>query len=210
MVKRGGDTPGAGPNAATATSRRVTKWSTFIILPKKVGRKIGTKPKPTKLRSSLTPGTVVIILSGRFRGKRAIFLKQLASGLLLVTGPYSVNGVPLRRVNQRYVIATKTKVDLAGSLDDAAISKFNDEYFAKPKGLRKKDKSKTKEEGEESIFMSQGKETQKPALAEHRKQDQVATDEKLQKAVSKDPLLAQYLKTRFTLRNLQYPHRMVF
>ena len=27
-------------------------------------------------------------------------------------GPYSVNGVPLRRVNQRYVIATSTKVPL--------------------------------------------------------------------------------------------------
>ncbi|RYY68783.1 hypothetical protein EON63_24420 [archaeon] len=30
------------------------------------------------------------------------------------TGPYSVNGVPLRRVNQRYVIATSTKVSLTG------------------------------------------------------------------------------------------------
>lgn len=45
----------------------------------------------------------------------------------LMTGPFKINGVPLRRVNQSYVIATSTKVDISG----VNVEKFDDKYFAK-------------------------------------------------------------------------------
>merc|ERR1712087_921487 len=110
-----------------------------------------------KLRKSITPGTVVILLAGRFRGRRVVVLKQLASGLLLVTGPYQVNGIPLRRVNQAYVIATSTSVDV----ESVDASKFSDEYFGN------KTKSKTKKKGDE--FMAGDEE--KNELSEERKAD---------------------------------------
>jgi large subunit ribosomal protein L6e len=103
--------------------------------------------RPTKYRSSLVPGTVLILLAGRFRGKRVILLKQLSEGALLITGPFKINGVPIRRVNARYVIATSTKVDLKG-VDAKALEKVSgDSYFAR-------EKSSKSEKGD--AFMKQG------------------------------------------------------
>jgi large subunit ribosomal protein L6e len=158
-------------------------------------------PGTAKLRSSITPGTVLVVLSGRFRGKRVVFLKQLASGLLLVTGPFKINGVPLRRVNQAYVIATSVKVDLS-SVNVPA--KLNDAYFAKAKAGKK-----TKSEAE-FFDKAEGSAAPKKVIAAERVADQKDIDKALVGAIKKTALLKEYLQAPFTLTKGQYPHALKF
>merc|ERR1711918_93092 len=124
-----------------AQGKNTTKAPRFYAVDRVVKKAKTFKPNPTKLRPSITPGTVLIVLSGKFRGKRVVFLKQLDSGLLLITGPYKLNGVPLRRVAQSYVIATQTVVDISSVNVPAEV---NDDLFKKPKTQKKK--------GEELFF----------------------------------------------------------
>ncbi|XP_020285714.1 60S ribosomal protein L6 isoform X2 [Pseudomyrmex gracilis] len=152
------------------------------------------------LRPNLTPGTICILLAGPHKGKRVVFLKQLKSGLLLITGPFIINACPLRRVSQNYVIATSTKLDLSGVV---IPKRLNDEYFK-----RKRDKRAKKEEGD--IF-SKKKEEYKPS--EQRKSDQKLIDKMIIKVMKNRPdkkMLFTYLSAMFGLRSSQYPHRMKF
>jgi len=171
-------------------------------LRKKLTRK--SAPKNAPLKKSITaPGQVLILLAGKFRGKRVVFLKQLASGLLLVTGPYALNGVPVRRVNQAYVIATSTKVDLSSLKVD---EKYTDDFFKKASASRSK--------GSEAEFFKDG---EKPELTQEQKDkkaslsaDQKSLDKSIISSISKTPNLAKYLATPFSLSKGQAPHLLKF
>ncbi|EEB08509.1 60S ribosomal protein L6 [Schizosaccharomyces japonicus yFS275] len=152
--------------------------------------------RPTKLRPSLTPGTVCIVLAGRFRGKRVVVLGQLED-TLVITGPYKINGVPLRRVNHRYVIATSApKIDVSG----VPVEKFTKAYFAKQKakGPVKKD---------EAFFAESAP---KKALPAERIADQKAVDAKLLASIKSIPNMKEYLAASFALSSGDRPHLMKF
>jgi large subunit ribosomal protein L6e len=131
-----------------------------------------------------------------------VLLKTLPQGTLLVTGPFKVNGVPLRRVNARYVIATKTTVSLDG-IDSATLDKVGGEgYFARDKKADKK--------GNQEAFFAQGEKPAKKEVSSVRAEDQKAVDKALLSTIKKDPLLQGYLSSTFSLRKGDRPHEMVF
>ena len=152
-------------------------------------------PKASHISAPLTPGQVVIILSGRFRGRRVVYLKKLESNLLLVTGPYNYNGVPLKRVNAAYVLPTNTKLNI-----NAEIAKnINDKFFDRV------DIERTKEE---DFF--EDKEKKKGRISEDKKKLQTEVDAEVKKAVDGVPMMKEYLRNRFALKNGDKPHLMKF
>jgi len=178
-------------------SQKASKWYPAEDVSEK--KKVRKVARPWVARKTLQPGTVLILLAGRFRGKRVVLLKNLEQGVLLVTGPFKINGVPLRRVNARYVIATSQKVDLKG-VDDKKLGDISQpKYFTG---------EKSKEKAGEEAFFKQGEKPQKKQLSGNRAADQKAVDKALLANIKKVDMLASYLASSFSLRKGDKPHEM--
>ena len=105
-----------------------------------------------------------------------------------------MNGVPLRRVNQTYVIATSTKVDTSA----VNVDHINDEYFARVVPEKK--------EGEDEFFAAEAGAA--VTVSAQRKEDQKTVDSAIVSTL--DDMMTAYLKAKFTLKKGMYPHLMKF
>ncbi|EAN82008.1 putative 60S ribosomal protein L6 [Trypanosoma cruzi] len=181
---------------------------------RKVAKKVSRKsPEYTTLRKSCKPGTIAIILAGRFRGRRVVILKQLPrNGPLVISGPMKYNGVPIRRIDSRYIIATSTKVNIK----NVDVSGITPDIFKRPK-----QEKRVKSEGEfmgdkaKKAAEQKAKKTAKAApkgiVSDARAQLQKTVDAALIEAIRKDPLgkeKAGYLHSVFTIKPGDAPHRM--
>lgn len=106
-----------------------------------------------------------------------------------------MNGVPLRRVNQRYVIATSTKVDVS-SID---VKSIDDTFFAAPQKPRAK-------AGQEFF----AKDKPKRERTEQQKDAQKRIDSAILPLIEKQDLLKSYLKAKFKLSHGTKPHLLKF
>ncbi|KAI3379955.1 hypothetical protein SNEBB_002669 [Seison nebaliae] len=152
--------------------------------------------KIVRLRKSLTPGTVLILLAGPYKGKRVVLLKQMEStGLLLTTGPFVVNGCPLRRISQKYVIASSLKIDVSKlKLSEEMTDSFFDR--SKKENLQRKG----------DVF--DVKEQKKYEVSDKRKELQKDIDSQILKLIGSDE--RAYLATKFSIKNKMMPHKMKF
>ncbi|EFR01526.1 60S ribosomal protein L6-B [Nannizzia gypsea CBS 118893] len=192
-----GQTKKFGKGERTVPAQKAQKW--YPVEDEPQPKKVRKSIIPAKPRASLQPGTILILLAGRFRGKRVVLLKHLPQGVLLVTGPYKLNGVPLRRVNARYVIATSASVKLTG-LDEQTLEKVSQPgYFTAGKSTEKK--------GEEAFF-KQGEKPEKKKITSERASDQKAVDSALLATIKKEEFLDSYLASSFSLRKGDRPHEM--
>ena len=197
MVKEIGGAHNGGKRVVKLRKNKANFPTKALVTDRKTKGSVKLHKRNT--RKSLIPGRVVILVAGKHKGKRVVVLKVLKSGLLLITGPFSLNSCPLRRISQRYVIATETRINMAKvEIPDH----INDAYFKRDKKQRNR--------GEGEIFAAK---KEKYVPSEQKIADQAAVDKSLKTAISqhKDKkLLFTYLRSYFALSSSEYPHRLKF
>lgn len=129
-------------------------------------------------------------------------MKTLPSGNLLITGPYAINGVPLRRVNPAYVLSTSQKISLEG-----VTANVDDAFFKKSTRFTKNELKNASEHRLKKA--EEGKQAEAKWKTE-LKGVQKSVDAKLVENIKKVEHLKGYLSTRFTLSNSTRPHELVF
>lgn len=87
----------------------------------------------------------------------SLSFKSVACPVRVLTHSSRLNGVPLRRVNQAYVIATSTKVDIGSVSVPESVS---DSFFAKPKGVKSTKEGEFFGEGEQKVEVPEAKKTE--------------------------------------------------
>merc|ERR1712241_605952 len=126
-----------------------------------------------------------------------VILKALESGLILVCGPMRVNGCPMRRVDQRYIIATKTSIDISSvKIPDS----MGDDLFKRTINNKNTKKS--------SLFSNE-----KNAPSEERKKLTAEVESQVVALLEKHPekeMMFKYIASKFSLQKGDYPHKMIF
>lgn len=105
-----------------------------------VGKSTKNNFEPTTInkKKKYKEGSVLILLSLRFEGKKAILLKTTKDGYLVIIGPFYLSGISLRRIIHTYVVPTEICLNLSG----LNLQIFNDRYFAAYKKTIKKIKKR--------------------------------------------------------------------
>jgi large subunit ribosomal protein L6e len=174
-------------------------------------------------KRSVAPGTVAIMLAGKYRGRHCVVLKSLehsakkngkdqkcGTSSLVVSGPFKYNGIPVRRVNPRYIIATSTKVNI-GNLD--GLNEVTNATFKRAKSAKKAKSAKSfmstkKGRADAQAKLNAGKKAPADRVALQKRID--AGLIKAIKADANGKLLPGYLKSVFCIKPGDQPHRMKF
>ncbi|KAK1570693.1 hypothetical protein Q3G72_005818 [Acer saccharum] len=105
-----------------------------------------------KVKDNGKSGNISKMNSNLANGSRFAVLDEESTEEINVTttqsrvGPFKFNGVPLRHVNQSYVIGTSTKVNISR----VNVEKFDDKYFAK-ESEEKKSLSQEKKDNQKAV-----------------------------------------------------------